>query len=46
MLAEAEAGTKALRAAVAAKPVDAGAADAAFKRVAGACASCHKGYRD
>lgn len=46
MLSEAEAGTRALRAALAAKPVDAAGADAAFKRVAGTCASCHKGYRD
>lgn len=46
MLAEAEAGAKALRAALAATPVDGRAADAAFKRVAGTCAACHKGYRD
>ncbi|HEV2295836.1 MAG TPA: hypothetical protein VGR35_18460 [Tepidisphaeraceae bacterium] len=36
----------ALRAALAKKPMDAKAADAAFKRVSVSCTSCHQGFRD
>jgi protein tyrosine phosphatase (PTP) superfamily phosphohydrolase (DUF442 family) len=45
-LADSEAGLESLRAALAADPVDATAATAAFDRVAASCTSCHKAYRD
>jgi len=35
-----------LREALSAKPIDAKAADSAFKTVAASCTSCHKGFRD
>ena len=46
LLGEAEAGSRALREATATKPVNAAAADAAFKRVSNACATCHTAYRN
>lgn len=45
-LAASEAGAKDLRDALAAKPVNAGAAAAAFKTVAQSCTDCHRVYRD
>lgn len=43
---EAEAGAKALHAALSEKPVNSVAAEAAFKAVGASCTSCHKSYRD
>ena len=46
MLGQAEANVRTLRTALESRPVDAGRADAAFKRMTGTCAACHKAYRD
>jgi protein tyrosine phosphatase (PTP) superfamily phosphohydrolase (DUF442 family) len=46
MLAEEESHADALRAALAAKPVNGDAAKLAMTQLTGSCASCHKTYRD
>jgi protein tyrosine phosphatase (PTP) superfamily phosphohydrolase (DUF442 family) len=46
LLAGAESEADALRAALAAKPVNADAAKLAMTQLSGSCASCHKAYRD
>jgi protein tyrosine phosphatase (PTP) superfamily phosphohydrolase (DUF442 family) len=46
LLGEAESHADALRAALAAKPVNADAAKLAMTQLTGTCASCHKAYRD
>lgn len=46
MLAESEAGAKAIRDALLFSPPNIPAAEVAFKAVGNACAACHKAYRD
>ena len=46
MLGESLQASDALRQALAAKPLNAAAADAACQRIAASCAACHRAYRD
>jgi hypothetical protein len=46
LLTQSEQGAESLHKALSAKPVDADAAEAAFKIVGASCTACHKSYRD